>query len=152
MRISVRLSGTALLLAVICPAAWGHYYWTYFAGRTGPFQPVPARFDLNALPNKTVSYFISSQQPSKLVDGDSFDSLVSEIRLAAEAWNGVSTSDLRLRFGGIAPIGMVQATPGIDVVFDDDNMPPGVLAQTTPSFPSDVGDLTKGAGFVPLLR
>jgi hypothetical protein len=34
----------------------------------------------------------------------------------------------------------------------DDNMPPGILAQTKPTFPADLGDLTKGPGFVPILR
>jgi hypothetical protein len=85
------------------------------------------------------------------VDGDNYDALVSQIRLAAETWNGVTTSDLRLRFGGFATTGSPQAAPGIDVVFDDD-MPPGILAQTTPSMPKDVGDLTRGPGFVPILR
>ena len=31
-------------------------------------------------------------------------------------------------------------------------MPPGLLAQTFPTTPKDVGDLTKGPGFVPILR
>ena len=107
--------------------------------RTGPFQPYPAKFDLSTLPDKTVSYFISDQPPGKLVDGDNYDALVSQIRLAAETWNGVTTSDIRLRFGGFSTIGATpQATPGIDVVFDD-NMPPGLLAQTMPSLPDGCG-------------
>ena len=85
------------------------------------------------------------------MDGDNYDALVSQIRLAAETWNGVATSDIRLRFGGFETFGAAQATPGIDVVFDDD-MPPGLLAQTFPSTPKDLGDLTKGPGFVPILR
>src|SRR5205085_1880428 len=90
-------------------------------------------------------------QPGKLVDGDNYDAIVSQIRLAAETWNGVATSDIRVRFGGFEAYGAAQATPGIDVVFDD-NMPPGLLAQTFPSTPKDLGDLTKGPGFVPILR
>ncbi len=86
------------------------------------------------------------------MSGDNYDAIVSQIRLAAETWNGVATSDVRLRFGGFSTIGATpQATPGIDVVFDD-NMPPGLLALTKPSFPAVLGDLTKGPGFVPLLR
>ncbi len=141
----------AALTLSLSSLASAYYSWMYFPGRTGPFQPYPAKFDLNALPDKTVSFFISDQAPGKLVDGDNYDALVSQIRLAAETWNGVATSEIRLRFGGFAAVGAAQATPGIDVVFDDD-MPPGLLAQTKPSMPADVGDLTKGPGFVPILR
>ena len=142
----------AALLLSLSSVSSAYYYWIYFPGRTGPFQAYPAKFDLSTLPDKTVSYFISDQPPGKLVDGDNYDALVSQIRLAAETWNGVATSDIRLRFGGFETLGAApQATPGIDVVFDDD-MPPGLLAQTIPSMPKDVGDLTKGPGFVPILR
>ena len=53
-----------------------YYYWIYFPGRTAPFLAYPAKFDLSALPDKTVSYFISDQLPGKLVDGDNYDALV----------------------------------------------------------------------------
>jgi Matrixin len=152
LRAVTRVAVLAALIISLSSLASAHYSWIFFPGRTGPFQPYPARFDLNALPDKTVSYFISDQPPGKLVDGDNYDALVSQIRLAAETWNGVATSDIRLRFGGFEIFGAtLQSTPGIDVVFDDD-MPPGILAQTKPSMPADLGDLTKGPGFVPILR
>jgi Matrixin len=151
----LRVAILAALLLSLSSISSAYYYWIYFPGRTGPFQAYPAKFDLSTLPDKTVSYFISDKPPGKLVDGDNYDALVSQIRLAAETWNGVTTSDIRLRFGGFETLGAAQATPGvtsgIDVVFDDE-MPPGLLAQTIPSTPKDVGDLTKGAGFVPILR
>jgi hypothetical protein len=147
-----RVAILAVLLLSLSSVSSAYYYWIFFPGRTGPFQPYPAKFDLSALTDKTVSYFISDQPPSKLVDGDNYDALVSQIRLAAETWNGVATSDIRLRFGGFETVGGTpQATPGIDVVFDD-NMPPGLLAQTFPTTPANLGDLTKGPGFVPILR
>ena len=146
-----RFAVLAALLLSLSSISSAYYYWIYFPGRTGPFQPYPAKFDLSALPDKTVSYFISDKPPGKLVDGDNYDALVSQIRLAAETWNGVATSDIRVRFGGFETFGSAQAAPGIDVVFDDD-MPPGLLAQTFPSTPKDLGDLTKGPGFVPILR
>jgi hypothetical protein len=142
----------AALLLSLSSVSSAYYYWIFFPGTTGPFQPYPAKFDLSALPDRAVSYFISDQPPGKMVDGDNYDALVSQIRLAAETWNGVATSEIRLRFGGFETFGATpQATPGIDVVFDD-SMPPGILAQTKPSFPADLGDLTKGPGFVPILR
>jgi hypothetical protein len=147
-----RVATLAALLFSLSSISSAYYYWIYFPGRTGPFQAYPAKFDLTTLTDKTVSYFISDQPPSKLVDGDNYDALVSQIRLAAETWNGVKSSDIRLRFGGFETVGATpQATPGIDVVFDDTNLPPGLLAQTSHSFGS-AGDLTKGPGFVPILR
>lgn len=151
MILRTRVAMAAAVVLSLASIASAHDYWIYFPSRTGPFQPYPAKFDLSVLRDKTVSYFISDQPPGKLMDGDNYDALVSQIRLAAETWNGVATSELRVRFGGFATVGATQATPGIDVVFDD-NMPPGLLAQTWPSTPQDIGDLTKGPGFVPLLR
>jgi hypothetical protein len=145
----------AAMLLSLSSISSAYYYWIFFPGGTGPFQAYPAKFDLSALADKTVSYFISDKPPGKLVDGDNYDALVSQIRLAAETWNGVATCDIRLHFGGFETLGTAPATPGvtpgIDVVFDDE-MPPGLLAQTWPSTPADVGDLTKGPGFVPILR
>jgi len=151
LRVVARCALVAALLLTLSSVSSAYYYWTFFPGRTGPFQPYPARFDLSMFPEKAVSYFISDKPPGKLVDGDNYAALVSQIRLAAETWNGVATSDIHLRFGGFSTVGTAQAAPGIDVVFDDD-MPPGILAQTKPSVPADVGDLTKGSGFVPILR
>src|SRR5579862_1088884 len=153
LRAITRVAILAALLLSLSSVSSAYYYWIYFPGNTAPFQAYPAKFDLSALTDKTVSYFISDQPPSKLVDGDNYDALVSQIRLAAETWNGVKSSDIRLRFGGFETVGATpQATPGIDVVFDDTDMPPGLLAQTFPSMPANIGDLTKGPGFVPILR
>ena len=147
-----RFAMLAILLLSLSPVSSAYYHWIYFPGRSAPFQQYPAKFDVSKLTDKTVSYFISDQRPGKLLDGDNYDALVSQIRLAAETWNGVASSDIRVRFGGFETIGATaQGTPGIDVVFDDD-MPPGLLAQSFPSTPKDLGDLTKGPGFVPILR
>jgi hypothetical protein len=141
----------AATLAAASSIASGYYNWVYFAGGSAPFTPVPARFDLNALPNSTVSYFISDQTPSPLMPGDSFQAIVSQIRAAADVWNQVPTSVLRVAFGGISTIGATQqSTPGIDVVFDD-NMPPGLLAQTRITVPADLS-FVANAPFVPIQR
>jgi len=150
LRIIMRSAVLASLLLSLTSVSSAYYYWIFFPGNATS-QRYPAKFDLSTMPDRAISYFISDKGPGKLVDGDNYDALVSQIRLAAETWNGVTTSDLRLRFGGFSTVDALQAAPGIDVVFDD-NMPPGILAQTTPSMPKDVGDLTKGPGFVPILR
>ena len=141
----------AASLAAMSSLASGYYYWAYFPSRSGPFVAAPARFDLAALPNNTVSYFISDQGPAALMPADSLTAIYGEIQQAASVWNNVANSAIRLQFGGISTVGSPQTTPGIDVVFDDD-MPPGILAQTKPTTVSDLSFLAKGASFVPILR
>jgi len=150
------LRRASVLLAVLLSAtslAWGHYHWVYFAGRDGPYKAIPLKFDLKALPHRTVQYFISREGPAALMPGDSAISFASEIRLAAETWNRVPGSALRMQFGGVADTTAVQSTPRIDVVFSDE-IPPGVLAQTWPETQSDLTYLSAAdsPGFAPILR
>jgi uncharacterized protein (TIGR03437 family) len=147
-----RLAALAASLLALSPAASAYYYWVYFAGDNAPFSPVPVKFDLTSLPDsQTVTYFISDQGPSPMMPGDSFQALVSEIRLAAQVWNRVSSSSLRLAFGGIESANTQQATPGIDIIFDDD-MPPGLLAQSKPMTADNLSLVANGAAFVPIVR
>jgi hypothetical protein len=134
-----------------------YYHWTFFTSRTGPFQEMRLRFDLAVLPDSTVSFFIAKQGPSKMVAGDNFPALVSQIRRAAEVWN-VPTSALKVRFGGLeektfTDVLAEQVTPGIDVVFNDD-LPPGVLAYSDPQTYTDLTYLgaANGPGFAPIVR
>src|SRR4051794_11315590 len=118
MRSLRRLAVMAALVALLSPVASAYYYWIFYA--RGGFVPVPAKFDLAALPEpNTVSYFISDQAPGPLAPGDSFQAIVSQIRAAADVWNDVSTSAVRLKFGGLASVATQNWSPGIDVVFDD---------------------------------
>jgi Matrixin len=152
----MRIAGRALLLAMsltlMSPMLSAYYYYVFFASGTGPYAPLAAHFDLNAIKDNTVQYFISDQAPAPLMPGDNLTAIYSQIRQAAEVWNGVASSSLRLHFGGTRNIASQQTVPGIDVVFDD-NMPPGIVAQTTLTFPSDLSFLSaKGTAFVPILR
>ncbi|HEY6345597.1 MAG TPA: matrixin family metalloprotease [Bryobacteraceae bacterium] len=131
--------------------ASAYYSWVYFANVHGSLVPVPARFDLNALNNNTVEYFISDQPPLPM-QGDTVQAIISQIRAAADVWNQIPSSTIRIAFGGISTIGATaQATPGVDVVFNDD-LPPGLLAQTWITVPSDLSFINQGASFVPILR
>jgi hypothetical protein len=151
-RILTRVAILIAALATFSPLASAYYYWVFFPSNTGPYTPLMARYDLNALKDGTVQFFISNQGPGPLMPGDNTIAMYSQIQQAAAVWNGVGSSSLRLRFGGIATVGLPQNTPGIDVVFDDD-MPPGLLAQTKLTFPSDLGFLgAKGTALVPILR
>ncbi|MEP6963264.1 MAG: matrixin family metalloprotease, partial [Acidobacteriota bacterium] len=116
------------------------------------------KFDLAALPDSTVLFFVGKQGPAKMVDGDNFEALLSQIRRAADSWN-VSGSALHVKFGGLQDPKSVddtiaeQSTPGIDVVFDDD-IPPGVLAFSEPQTYADLHYLGEknSPGFAPILR
>ena len=143
----VRILAASLLLASVAP---GYYFFTHYTGRNSPFVPIPEKFDLNALSNKTVYYYISDQGPTALLANDNWNSVVSQIRSAAHVWNDVDTSDLRVRFGGITTIGTFQTTPGIDVVFSDD-VAPGIVALGAPTSRADITQGPTGS-FVPILR
>jgi hypothetical protein len=145
----------AASLAVASSVASGYAHWVFFSSRSAPFTPVPAMFNLASLTNNTVSYFISDQGPSPLMPGDSEANIVSQIQAAANVWNQVPTSTIRVAFGGFStvntPQAMTQTTPGIDVIFSDD-VTPGLMAFTSLTLPSDLSSVTKGAQFVPISR
>ena len=149
---SKRAAILTLALTGLASVASAYYPWTFFPNRNGGVQGVPAKFDLTVLPGKTVTYFISASGPRTMAQGDTMPAIVSEIRAAADVWNRVTTSDLRVSFGGLAAQGPMQTTPGIDVVFTED-IPPGLLAQTMQTFPSDLSFVANPATkFVPLQR
>jgi hypothetical protein len=124
----------ALLASGFLLASTGsaYYYYTYFATTAPPYAPIVARFDLTALTNNTVPFVISGAAPSAMYPGDSFQAIVSQIEAAANVWNGVSTSSIRLAFGGFYSAGATQSAPGIQIEFSDD-VPPGLLAYSSPT-------------------
>ncbi len=152
-----RLLTLMAALVSVSSVASAYYHWTYFTGRTAPFTEIRLRFDLDALADSTVSFFIAKQGPAQMVDGDNFPALVSQIRRAGETWN-VPGSALKLKFGGFqdkpfTDVLAEQTTPGIDVVFDDD-LPPGVLAYSQPYSYTDLAYLgvPNAPSFAPILR
>src|SRR5258708_9169638 len=101
MRRMRRVAAVVAALMALTSIASAHYHWVYFANRSGSFFPVPVRFDIAnefALPNKTVSYFISDQAPGPLVTGDSFTAIISQNHAAANFSNNATTAALRLQF------------------------------------------------------
>ncbi len=142
------LQGLAAVWTSVFPASAYYHFVHYPAGP--PYTPVYEKFDLRALADSTVPYYVSGSGPVALAPGDSLASVISQIRLAAAAWNEVKTSQLRLAFGGIRN-GEVGAggSPYIDVIFDE--IPPGLIAL---GGPTTRGELTASetGGFVPILR
>ncbi|HWR54352.1 MAG TPA: IPT/TIG domain-containing protein [Bryobacteraceae bacterium] len=145
----------ALLIAAVLaalPATSGAYYhFLRYGSSTAPYQPMPQKFDLRALPGKTVNFYVSEKGPDLLAQGDSLAALLSQVRRAGEVWNGVSTSDLRLSFGGVFTPGRQGGTPRIEVSFpslEEMEVPPGVVAIGGP----EVTDGPVDGSFLPIVR
>ncbi|MDW8352925.1 MAG: matrixin family metalloprotease [Bryobacterales bacterium] len=139
----------ATAMAVLAGTVFGHYHFLHYRSATGPFAPVPERFDLRSLPNRTVQFFVSSRGPEQMAPGDSLASLLSQLRLAAQTWSQVPTSELRLAFGGFSEPGTPHNHPRIEVVFDE--LPPGLVALGGPTVRAEMTGEGEGA-FVPILR
>jgi uncharacterized protein (TIGR03437 family) len=123
----------ALLMAAFLtttPAA-GYYHYVHF-NRNALGTPIQEKFDLNALgPLKTVTFFVNDQGPAVLAPGDSFGSILGEVKQALAAWDSISSSDLRVAFGGLETTGQTSNAPGGDVIFQD--LPPGLLGLGAPT-------------------
>ena len=141
----------AVVTALAGTASFGYYHFVHYANGLAPYVAIPEKFDLTALPGNTVTYHVAENGPVNYAANDGFAAVVSQIRAAARVWNGVETSELRLRFGGITPAGSTQnaATPSIDVVFED--LPPGVNGYGGPTVRNDVIQ-GQGGAMIPIQR
>src|SRR5689334_17069265 len=93
----------ALLVSTLAPCS-AYYHYLQYQNAAAPYSPIAAKFDLRALPNKTVTFFVSDSGPASYSSNDSFPSVLAVVRQATEVWNSVSTSDLRVQFGGLQPL------------------------------------------------
>jgi uncharacterized protein (TIGR03437 family) len=92
---------------------------------------------------------VSESGPTTYSANDNFNSVLTQISQAAQVWNGVASSALRVSFGGLENSATVQNTPGIDVAFED--LPPGVEAFGGPTTLTAVSP-SKGSPFFPIVR
>jgi hypothetical protein len=116
-------------LLLFTGAASGYYHYIHYNAASG-WTPLYEKFDLNALPGKTVGFFIEEPSNMNLHVTDSVTGLISQIRFGAQAWNKVATSELRVAYGGIAPRGTDHRAPAIEVLFEE--LPPGYVAMGGP--------------------
>ena len=145
--LATRILSLALLLALFSGSGWAYYYFVHYGSRSGPFFPIYEKWDLTALQNNTVYFYVSDTGPSGVAPGDSFQAILSEIRQAALEWNNVSTSLLKFAYGGLYNAGSGEVSTGVTVDFTND-LPPGVIALGGPityAGPSN-------GQFVPILR
>jgi hypothetical protein len=148
----VRQLGAMLLVGMMAASvAPAYYHFVHYTGRSAPYLPVPEKFDLRVLPNKTITFFSSDVGPTLYVPNDSFPSVLSQMRQAAKAWNGVATSDMRVTFGGLFSQDTLQTAPGGEIVFDDE-IPPGLLAFSTHTAATTPVQDADGNLFFPITR
>lgn len=126
-----RVCAFAAVAALLATPAEAYYHYVHF-NRNALGSPLQEKFDFSRLgPSKTVTFFVNDQGPATLAPGDSFGSILGEVKQALAAWDSISTSDLRVAFGGLETTGQTSNTPGGDVIFID--LPPGLLGQGAPT-------------------
>ncbi|HEX8984364.1 MAG TPA: IPT/TIG domain-containing protein [Bryobacteraceae bacterium] len=143
------LTLTAALCAMAASAS-AYYHFVHYAGRSAPFVPIPEKFDLRSLLDNRLYYFVSPAGPEKLVEGDTFAAVLSELRLAGAAWNNIDTCALRVNWGGTLAAGTPQSIPHVEVIFDE--VPPGLLALGGPTARGEMVQPDGGSAFVPITR
>lgn len=135
----------AVVFAAFAPALFGYAHFLHYASNG---QVLPEKYNLIQLPLKTVTFYVSTSGPTSYDPNDSFPSVVNQIRQATQVWNGISSSDLRVAFGGLYVPGTQDNSPGGDVVFEQ--LPPGVLAYSGPTTCEDLSVTGPCASQIPM--
>lgn len=139
--------GIAALLAIFAAGGLpGYHHFRHYPPGDGsvPAAPVVEKFDLSALTDQTVFFFVSSTRP-RTVANDSYEAMVSQIRQALSVWDSVPTSALRVAFGGVSDTPLPGAAPAGEIIFAE--LPPGVIGLGGPVTRADPRD-----GAMPILR
>ena len=111
------------------------------------------RYDLTALPDNTVTFFVANAGPASFTANDSFPSLLEQIRNATRVWNAVSSSKLRVGFGGLQATGVQQNTPtGVVVFFRSDPARRAGFAGPKVNPNGTVVTAADGSQFVPIVE
>ena len=130
MRRIGRVAVVAVAVALMSTPAEAYYHYVHYF-QNAPYTPVQDKFNLAALPNNTVTFFVTDSGPAVLAPNDNMGSILGEVQTALAAWNSVASSNLRVAFGGTETPGQSSNTPGGNVVFID--LPPGLLGQGAPT-------------------
>src|SRR5260221_4298863 len=144
-----RLLITVLALALSASTAGAYYHFIHYTNRSAPYNPVPEKFDLNTLQNKTVTFVLWDTAAGLISRPDQLPSVLGLMREAARVWNGVDTSDLRVAFGWVASSATNENTPGVEILFDE--LDPLTLDLTAPNT-QNVFAFGSTGSFVPIRR
>lgn len=149
MRRAVSASVLFALLLLGWQQASGYGHFVRYLNGSGSYRAAVTRFDLRVLPGNLVPYYIQARGPERLAEGDSREALFSQIQSAAEVWNSVKTSGLRLAFGGLLETEAAPQGPRVEIIFDE--IPPGLVAMAGPEV---LGELSEedGKEFVPIVK
>jgi hypothetical protein len=123
----------------------GYGLFLHYLQPNAPFGVATEKFDLASLPNHTVTFLVSDDGPQAFGANDGYVSVLAQVRQSAQAWNEVSSSALRVAFGGQYAPGTPQNGPGGQVVFED--LPPGVLGYGGPVSTSSLKQTDSGSFF-----
>jgi uncharacterized protein (TIGR03437 family) len=143
-----RFLGIAAGVVFSVSHASAYYYFNHYTSRNA--NPVPEKYDLNTLPNRTITFFINDAAAASISRSDLYPSALCAIRQAASVWNSVQSSALRVSFGGVAASGTPQNTPGADIEFDE--LDPLTLGFTFTNAPKNTFASGPSGSFVPLQR
>lgn len=144
--------GIAAALIFTAGLASANYHFVYYASSGPPYTPIFERFHVEILPGSGAPFLIVDPPSSlQLEPGDTFNSVVSQMRAASEVWNSVPTSTFRFRFGGMAtPNVTMNEVPAVVVSFDE--VPPGVIAMAGPVTTGQIMTAPNGQQFVPIIQ
>lgn len=148
-RRALTIGALVLLTVSVAPA---NYHFVHYSSHSAPYTPIFERFQVESLPGGVVPYLIE-EPPSTLQfsSGDTFASLVSQIRAAAAVWNSVGTSTFRFQFGGMETPNIVMSTPAVVVSFDEE-LSPGIIAMGGPVTRSEIVTPASGSAFMPIVK
>jgi uncharacterized protein (TIGR03437 family) len=144
----IKKSAALILLLTACAVtpASAYYHFIHYL-KTGN---APEKFDVNALPGATVTFLVSESGPTAYGKTDTWNSVLSAIQQATQVWNGVSSSALRVSFGGVENAATPQNTAGGDVIFED--LPPGIEGFGGPTSLATPVTAADGSTFFPIVR
>lgn len=90
MRLKIWAAGAALAAVCVTPSA-AYYHYVHYLSGGAPYTPTFEKFDLSALPDKTVTFFVSNAGPTSYTANDSFPSVLEQIRNATRVWDAVAS-------------------------------------------------------------
>jgi uncharacterized protein (TIGR03437 family) len=141
----VLFSAAAAALAVGAASAPAYYHYVHFADAPDGKVRRVEKFDLAALTDRRIFFYVSREQLPVLAVNDSFDGVLSQVRQALSVWDAVPTSELRVGFGGVVDGVLPGNSPAGQIVFAE--LPPGVIGMGGPVVTGDAA-----GGFIPIVR
>ncbi len=124
----------ALAALAFCAPAWCYHTFGFYNTSVSPNTYIVTHYDVSKLANSTITFYLSTQPPLAMAPNDSLESLMSEVTEAASIWNSVTSSSLRVAFGGYTKVTGTNSTNPMGTLRFTSNLPPGAAAVGGPIF------------------